>query len=154
MWWSYRTWNCKKAKISHRFIFFREDAHFLNKRYLLSSSIICFFSFFGVFVFFAFFESRSFFDFRTFFNFVVSELFETVKSSDFSASTIDLAFFTFFGLLVRRFGAGNFAFYGIIIFWKKSRARNFFCSSKIWKRRRLNFFLLIEGTDMIHVTWR
>ena len=126
MWWSYRTWNCKKAKLSHRFNFFRGDAHFLNKRYLLSSSIICFFSFFGVFVFFAFFESRSFFDFRTFFNFVVSELFETVKSSEFSASTIDLAFFTFFGLLVRRFGAGNFAFCGINFISQNKFRKNIF----------------------------
>ena len=87
--------------------------HAVFLKYSLSSSIICFFSFFVDLVFFAFFESRSFFDFRTFFTFVVSLLFETVKSSDFSTSTIDLAFLTFFGLEVRRFGAGNFAFFGI-----------------------------------------
>ena len=127
---------------------FCENLNFF--RYSLSSSIICFFSFFGAFVFFDFFESRSFFDFRTFFNFVVSELFETVKSSDFSASTIDLAFFTFFGLLVRRFGAGNFAFCGINFisqkkklennFKKKSRAINFFNFQKFKIGERLKIF--------------
>ena len=152
MWWSYRIWNCKKAKISHRFNFSGKMPIFKYKvlTFILDN---LFLFFLWRFCLFCFFRVSIFFRLSNFFQFCCFGIVWNCQKFRF------FCFNNWFGFLHLFWSAGstfwgwkfcllrNKFYFSKIFFWKqniffceKSRAK-IFRSSKIWKGRRLIFFL-------------